>query len=166
MYKFLYDLHLVSGITFNHESCLRKKYFVFNKIFNHIISLKNGNRSILELGNIDIVREWGYAPDYIQPMYESLRKKDPKNILICSGKKISLKELIKIIYSKVDFDYKDFTKVNPLFFRKNELLESFGDPKMIKDYLGWEYKLTYDQLVDKLIDDYFKFAKWYEKSFG
>ena len=160
LYRETYDLYCVSGILFNHESCLRKDGFVINKVINHAISQSNGSKNKLVLGDINVVRDWGYAPKYVEAIFLMLMQENPTDLIISSGSSISLKGFITNIYSSLNLDINDFIEIDESLFRMNELNTIFGSPDLAKKNLKWEYNLSNEQLANTLVKDFIDYNNW------
>jgi len=160
LYRDTYDLYCVSGILFNHESCLRKEGFVINKAINHAISQSNGSKKKLALGDINVVRDWGYAPKYVEAIFLMLMQENPTDLIISSGSPISLKGFLTNIYSSLNLDINDFIEIDESLFRINELNTIFGSPDLAKKNLKWEYNLSNEQLANTLVKDFIDYNNW------
>lgn len=144
-YRDAYDLFACNGILFNHESPLRPERFVTQKIIHSAIRIANGEQDELELGNIDIERDWGWAPEYVEAMWLMLQHEHAGGYVVATGRSHSLKTFIKTAFETVNLDWKQYVKINPTFIRPSELLISKGNPNKAKQLLGWQAKY---QLVD------------------
>jgi GDPmannose 4,6-dehydratase len=164
LYREAYGLYCVSGILFNHESCLRKDGFVINKAINHAISQSRGLKSKLILGDINVVRDWGYAPKYVEAIFLMLNQETPTDLIISSGFSISLKGFLTNIYSSLKLDIDDFIEIDESLFRINELNAIYGSPELAKNNLKWEYNLSNEQLANNLVEDFIDFNNWLERN--
>lgn len=161
LYRETYGLYCVSGVLFNHESCLRKDGFVINKAINHAISQSKGSKKRkLVLGNINVVRDWGYAPKYIEAIFQMLMQEIPTDLIISSGSPISLKVFLTNIYSSLKLDVNDFIEIDDSLFRANELNIIYGCPDLAKKKLKWEYNLSNEQLANILVKDFMDYNNW------
>lgn len=160
LYRETFGLYCVSGILFNHESCLRKDGFVINKAINHAISQTNQSKSKLIIGDINVIRDWGYAPKYVEAIYLMLNQETPTDLIISSGFPISLKEFLTNIYSFLGLNVNDFIEIDETLFRANELKAIYGSPKLAKDKINWEYNLSNQQLAKNLVEDFVDFNNW------
>lgn len=160
-YREAKHLFAANGILFNHESALRGPNYVVKKIVNHLTKIHLGlTGEVLYLGNTSIRRDWGYAPYYIQAMYQILQQDSPDDFLICSGNVMSLDELIQSVCLRLNLNKEMFIRIDPQLFRPNELYEIYGDPSKAKSVLQWKYTLTNEQLVNQLITDEIDFIQW------
>ncbi len=160
LYRETFGLYCVSGILFNHESCLRKDGFVINKAINHALSQSEGLKSKLILGDINVIRDWGYAPKYVEAIYLMLNQKNPTDLIISTGFPISLKEFLTNIYSSLRLNLDDFIKIDEKLFRTNELNAIWGSPELAKKKIKWEYNLSNKQLAKNLVEDFIDFNNW------
>lgn len=160
LYREAYGLYCVSGILFNHESCLRRDGFVINKVINHAIAQSRGLKSKLILGDINVVRDWGYAPKYVEAIFLMLKQEIPADLIISSGLSTSLKDFLTNIYLSLKLDIRDFVEIDESLFRLNELNAIFGSPELAKENLKWEYNFSNEQLAKKLVEDFLHFNDW------
>ena len=151
-YRESYDMKVSCGILFNHESYLRSHNFFVKKIIHQSIKIHYKQQDILEVGNIDIKRDFGYAPRYIEAMYLMLQQKEFSDYLICSGESVSLREIINYIFKKLDIDIKR-CQPNKKLFRPAEILDMYGDNTKAKQELNWNYNLTFFDVLDKLLEE-------------
>ncbi len=159
-YRKAYGLFAACGILFNHESVFRKKNFVTKKIINTAILIKRGQADNLTLGNMDVQRDWGYAPDYVRAMWLMLQHKEPGDIAVCSGQAHSLREFVETVFRKLDLDYKKYLKSDKKFYRPLDLEIIYGDNSKAKNLIGWEPALSFEKLIETLIDDEIKYLDW------
>ena len=148
-----YGIKCCSGILFNHESPLRSNEFVTKKIINHCKLIKKGKLKYLYLGNINIYRDWGWAPEYVEAMYLMLRQKQPKDLIIGSGKSNSLKSFVYEVFRLLKIQRK-FLKINTKkLIRKKDIRSYRADPKLAKKILKWETKTTFKQIIYKMVNE-------------
>lgn len=159
-YREAYKLFVACGILFNHESVLRRQNFVTKKIITSAMKIKNGEQKELRVGNIDINRDWGYAPEYVTAMWKMLSVESPDDYIICTGEPHSLKEFIYTVFNKLELEPEKFVVSDPELFRPVELETIYGNPAKAKLKLNWKYNLSFDQLVEKLIQDEIDFSNW------
>jgi len=151
-YKESYGMFVCCGILFNHESYLRNKNFFVKKVLQEAIEIKNGKREILEVGNLEIKRDFGYAPKFVEAMYLMMQKDKPANYLICSGKSGSLKEIVNIVFEKLNID-KSKIKISKELYRPAEIENIYGNPEKAKKELGWQYDMTIENIIDVLLKE-------------
>ncbi|MBA3066372.1 GDP-mannose 4,6-dehydratase, partial [bacterium] len=159
-YRQAYGLFAVCGILFNHESVFRKSNFVTKKIISTAVKISRGLSDSLTLGNLDVRRDWGYAPDYVRAMWLMLRQKDPIDLVICSGKEHSLREFVEVKFQKLNLDYRKYLKTDKKFYRPVDLEIIYGDDAKAKKCLGWEHTMLFEKLIDTLIEDEIKYLDW------
>jgi GDPmannose 4,6-dehydratase len=151
-YRESFDLFTTSGILFNHESILRGNNFIIKKIIKSALEINQGKRDILEVGNIDIKRDFGYAPKYVEAMYLMMQHDKPDDYIIASGKSVSIREIIHYVFDQVGVS-KDKIVINKDFFRPNEIENIYGDASKAKSQLGWNYEMTFFDVLDILIEE-------------
>ena len=151
-YRESFDMFCTSGISFNHESYLRNENFIIKKILNTAFEILEGKKEILELGNIDIKRDFGYAPKYVEAMYLMMQHKTPDHYILASGKSISLKKVVFYIFDKLNIS-RDKIIVNKDLFRPNEIMDIYGDSSKAKKILNWEYEISFFDVLDIIIDE-------------
>jgi GDPmannose 4,6-dehydratase len=152
-YREAYGIKACCGILFNHESCLRGENFVIKKIVRTALEIKAGKTDVLELGNLSVQRDWGYAPKFVEAMWLMLQQDDFKEYLICSGEVTSLKNIAENVFEKLELDFDRYVKVEQSLMRKVELDIIYGDNSKAKNELGWDYDFSTDELIDLLISD-------------
>jgi GDPmannose 4,6-dehydratase len=140
------------GILFNHESIRRGKQFVTRKITNSISEIKKENLERLELGNIEAFRDWGSAKDFVEAFYMMLQKEAPSNYVIGTGKTHSVKELLNILFSQVDLDYKNYVISVDKFYREEPSQKKYANIAKIKADLGWKPKITFDKVFLEMLE--------------
>lgn len=151
-YRESYGIFTTSGILFNHESVLRDDTFVIKKVIKQALSIKNGKAKVLEVGNIDVKRDFGYAPKYVEAIYLMMQHETPDDYIIASGVPLSIREIIYYIFDALDIS-KEKIIINKKFFRANEIKNIYGDPSKAKRKLGWEYNISFFDIVDMLIKE-------------
>ena len=149
------------GILFNHESVLRGPNYVIKKIINSAVKIEMGLISEpIQVGNIQIERDWGYAPKYVEAMWKMLQLDYPDDFLICSGNIISLEKFIEYIFLKLKLDKEKYIKIDKNLYRPVDLMKIYGDNSKAKNNLGWEYSLSNEELIDQLIIDEYNYIQW------
>ena len=153
-YRKSYGMFISIGILSNHESPLRGKHFVTSKILREIKRIKNKEVSELYLGNLNIVRDWGWAPSYVEGIFKIINHQFPDDFIICTGKSFSLNYFIKKLFefSGLD-DYKKFIKKNDSELRPNEITTSYLNPSKAKKILNWSNDIDFDTMVYKLLNE-------------
>ena len=149
------------GILFNHESPLRGENYVVKKVVNTAIKIKKGlHNAPLVLGNLEVKRDWGYAPEYVKAMWLMLQQETPGDFLICSGNVMALKDLVATVFKTLDLDMNVHLKQDASLLRPVDLEIIYGDNTKAKKELGWDYNFSNEQLIQKLIAEEEKFIDW------
>jgi len=151
LYREVYKLNCMTGILFNHESQLREELFVTQKIISGAIKASKDKSHTIELGNINIARDWGWAEEYVEAMQIIARSSHIKDQVICTGKLTTLKEFINIAYSKFNLRWEDHVIINNCLKRKNDILQSFGNPDPLEKDLKWKAKINIDGVISNMI---------------
>jgi len=151
-YRESYNLHASSGILFNHESPLRAIEFVTRKVTDAVARIKLGKQKELRLGNIDAKRDWGFAGDYVEPMWLMLQQSAPDNYVIATGRSTTVRDMCRIAFSHVGLNYEDHVVVDPKFFRPAEVDVLLGNPAKAKARLGWQARTSIEQLMAMMVD--------------
>jgi len=152
-YREAYSLFACTGILANHESPLRPKRFVTQKIIDGVRAIKAGQKSKIQLGNLDIWRDWGWAPDYVKAMALMLQAEMPGDYLIASGTTTSLKQFAQEAFAAADLDLADHLESVESLKRPADLNYSAMDPRRIADELGWVSRRTLGEIVGKMYHD-------------
>jgi len=167
-YREAYGMHCSSGILFNHESPRRGETFVTRKITQGLSRISCGLQECIELGNLNAKRDWGHAKDFVEAMWLMLQQDEPDDYVIATGEQYSVREFVnkaaplfglKIEWmgeglDEVGYDWgtkKTVIKVNDRYFRPAEVESLLGDATKAKEKLGWEPKITFDQLVEDMV---------------
>jgi len=151
-YRNSYGLYIATGILFNHESYLRKDSFFLKKVIKQSIKIMKGKQELLEVGNIDVRRDFGYAPKYVEAMYLMLQQNKAEDYIVCSGESVSLRELIYYVFESLNISKKKLVIKDDLF-RPLDIPEMVGDNSRTKEQLGWEYNMTVWDMMDLLIQE-------------
>ncbi|MEM6532634.1 MAG: GDP-mannose 4,6-dehydratase [Myxococcota bacterium] len=151
-YREAYGLHASNGILFNHESERRGETFVTRKITRAVAHIKHGLQKKLYLGNLDALRDWGYAPDYVEAMWRMLQQDDPDDYVVATGKMHSVREFCRLSFERVGLDYEQHVEVDPKYFRPTEVDQLLGDPTKARERLGWSPKVTFETMIEKMVD--------------
>lgn len=139
-YREAYGLHASSGILFNHESPLRPERFVTQKIIQAVRRIGNGSKERLQLGNINIQRDWGWAPEYVEAMWKMLQQPKAEDFVIATGETNSLQDFIIEAFCAVNLDWQDHVDLDASLNRPTELSISRADPRRASEKLGWQAK--------------------------
>ena len=152
-YREAYDLFACSGILFNHESPLRPARFVTRKIVRTAVDIAQGRAQQLTLGNLDISRDWGWAPEYVEAMRLMLQVDAPQDFVIATGRAATLAEFVARAFTRLGLDPQAHVRSDPTLHRPLDLSYSVGDPSCIERTLGWRAATTMPQVVDRLVDE-------------
>jgi GDPmannose 4,6-dehydratase len=151
-YRESYKVFCVNGILFNHESYLRSSNFFIKKVIRTGIEIKRGLANELKVGNIDVKRDFGFAPDYVEAMWLSLQHSKPDDYLICSGTSIYLRDIVSYIFDYLNLSQNKIVE-DPSLFRPTDIEDIFGSNKKAKSILGWEYDKSFYRVLDMLIEE-------------
>jgi GDPmannose 4,6-dehydratase len=151
-YRQAYNLYVVSGICFNHESPRRGFEFVSRKIVNTVVRIKLGLTKELLLGNLDSKRDWGYAADYVTAMWLMLQQNEPDDYVIATGESHSVAELLQIAFEHVGLDHEKYTRIDEKLYRPAEIYELRGDAAKARNELAWQPTVTFDRLIHMMVD--------------
>lgn len=152
-YRASYGLFAVSGILFNHESRLRPARFVTSKLLHAAQRIANGSKEKLVLGNTSIIRDWGYAPEYVEAMWAMLQQVEPQDYVIATGVSQSLHSFAKVAFAEFDLDIDEYLTVDKRLFRPTDIRVSRADPARAASTLGWMAKTRGEELVKRLVFD-------------
>lgn len=158
-YREAYNLHASNGILFNHESPRRGETFVTRKITRAATRIKLGLQNALYLGNLNAKRDWGHAKDYVDAMWLMLQQDKPDDYIIATGETHSVKEFCEKVFAYLDLDWKQFVKYDARYERPSEVDLLLGNPTKAKKQLGWEPKITFNELVRLMVDADLELAK-------
>lgn len=152
-YRESYNMFVSSGILFNHESPRRGGNFVTMKIVNGAWNIRNGITDKLELGNLDTVRDWGHAQDYIRGMHLMLQHKIPDDFVLATGQGHTVRDFCKITFDMLGMDYNRWVVQNPKFLRPNELYHLVGNATKANTQLGWTPHFTFEMLIKDMVNN-------------
>lgn len=151
-YRESYDMYAVSGILFNHESPRRGLEFVTRKVTYTAAKIKLGMTNELRMGNLEAQRDWGFAGDYVQAMWLMLQQDSPDDYLVATGKTHSVQRLLEVAFACIDLDWKDYYAQDERFMRPAEVDLLIGDPKKAEDKLGWKPTVTFEQMIQMMVE--------------
>lgn len=175
IYREAYGIYAVNGILFNHESKKRGETFVTRKITRGLARIKNNLQDYLALGNLDALRDWGHARDYVEAQWLMLQQEKPKDYVIALGEQRSVREFVEVVAERMDMKIewqgtgtdeqgidtktgKIIIKVDSRYFRPYELGSLLGDASKARAELGWQPKITFDELVDEMVEEDLRLA--------
>jgi GDPmannose 4,6-dehydratase len=150
-YREAYQLHASTGILFNHESPLRPERFVTQKIVAAACRMANGSKEMLTLGNIDIARDWGWAPDYVEAMWLMLQQEQPDDYVIATGQTHKLRDFISIVFETVGLNWEDHVRIDALFFRPTDIDKGYANPCKAQQKLNWKAKYVMKQVAKEMV---------------
>ncbi|QQL50874.1 GDP-mannose 4,6-dehydratase [Mucilaginibacter ginkgonis] len=148
-YRESYGVHCVNGVLFNHESYLRGPHYFIKKVIKTSLDIKYGIADVLKVGNIDVKRDFGYAPDYVKAMWLSLQQDIADDYLICSGQSVYLREIITHVFKSLNIDNERLVE-DPSLFRPTDIEDIYGDNTKAKTQLGWHYNKSFFEVLDIL----------------
>jgi GDPmannose 4,6-dehydratase len=151
-YRESYNLFVCCGILFNHESHLRTDTFFVKKVIREAIKIKKGLSDTLTVGNLNIKRDIGYAPIYVEAMYKMMQQPVADSYLICTGSSVSLQYITEYIFNKLQVPTSAIVSDKKLY-RPSEINDIYGSNKHINTSLNWQYTLTIENLLDILVDE-------------
>ena len=149
-YRIAYGLYACTGVLFNHESPLRPDRFVTQKIIRGAHAVAIGKTKQLSLGNLDISRDWGWAPEYVTVMVKMLAPAQPTDLVIATGRSVSLSYFVERAFRNFDLDWREFVRVDDALRRPSDIHYGAGDPSLAKQVLGWSAQFDVDYVVDQM----------------
>jgi GDPmannose 4,6-dehydratase len=152
IYRESYELFVCNGILYNHESPRRGENFVTQKIVHGAATIAQGKSNYLELGNLDIERDWGYAPDYVLGMWLMLQQEAPSDYVLATGTTYKLSEFLESAFLYFDLDYQKYVRVNEKFIRPNEPQKLCGDSTKAQNILNWTPSLSFNELIHEMCE--------------
>lgn len=158
-YREAYGLFAANGILFNHESERRGETFVTRKITRAATRIKLGLQEKLYLGNLEAKRDWGHAEDYVEAMWLMLQQDEPDDYVVATGESYSVREFAERVFSQLGLNYQDYVAIDPRYYRPTEVEYLWGDPSKAKAKLGWQPKVTIDELVRRMVEHDLELAK-------
>jgi GDPmannose 4,6-dehydratase len=150
-YREAYHIFACSGILFNHESPLRPERFVTQKIVRSAYRIAQGDQTKLQLGNIDIQRDWGWAPEYVEAMYRMLQQESPEDYVIATGQTRKLEDFVAATFEAVGLDWREHTTIDSTLFRPTEIMIGRGDASKAAEKLGWKPKYKMAEVVQMMV---------------
>lgn len=151
-YRKAYNIYACNGILFNHEAPRRGETFVTRKITRAATRIKLGLQEKLYLGNLEAKRDWGFAGDFVEAMWLMLQQDGPDDFVIATGETHSVREFAEKVFQKLDLDYKEYVAIDQRYFRPAEVDVLLGDAAKARKKLGWEPKISFDQLISMMVE--------------
>ena len=152
-YRESYGLFAVSGILFNHESPRRGVEFVTRKVTDGVARIKLGLADHLSLGNLDAMRDWGFAGDYVRAMWLMLQQPKADDYVIATGISHSVKDLVEVAFGHAALDWHKYVRTDPALLRPAEVDHLVGDASKAKRVLGWQTGVTFEGLIEMMVDE-------------
>ena len=150
-YRDAYGLHATNGILFNHESPRRGETFVTRKITMAAARIKLGLQSKLYLGNLDAIRDWGYAPEFVDSMWRMLQQDTPDDYVVATGVGATVRDFCQASFSALDLDYEEFVETEARYTRPTEVDALIGDPSKAERLLNWKAKVHWRELAEIMV---------------
>lgn len=151
-YREAYGMYVVNGILFNHESPRRGETFVTRKITRAAARISAGFDEHLWLGNIDAVRDWGYAPEYVEGMWRMLQQGEPRDYVLATGEGHSVRDFLRVAFEHVGLDWEKYVRFDPRYRRPAEVDAMIGDYSRAERLLGWKPTVMLPELVGIMVD--------------
>lgn len=150
-YREAYSLFACTGILFNHESSLRPKRFVTRKIVDAAVRIAAGSNETLTLGRLDIARDWGWAPEYVDAMWRMLQQPEPDDFVVATGETHTLEEFVRYAFEACGLDWTRHVTQSPSLYRPTDLEVSRGNPSKAQRILGWKAETMMNDVVSRMI---------------
>lgn len=151
-YRAQYGLFACTGILYNHESPRRDFRFVTRKITAQAARIKLGLADKLYLGNLAALRDWGYAPDYVQAIWQMLQHPTPDDYVIATGVNHSVETFVDYAFSHLGLNYQDYVEIDPRFYRPAEEVPLCGDASKIRQTLGWQPTKPLQDIIAEMVE--------------
>lgn len=151
-YREAFGIHASNGILFNHESPRRGETFVTRKITRAVAAIKTGKQKKLYLGNLDAVRDWGYAKEYVESMWMMLQKSNSSDYVVATGKGATVREFTQVAFAHADLDWRDHVEIDAKYQRPTEVDALIGDPSKVNRELNWRAKTYWKELAELMVD--------------
>ncbi|MFD3352503.1 GDP-mannose 4,6-dehydratase [Streptomyces fradiae] len=151
-YREAYGMYAVNGILFNHESPRRGETFVTRKITRAVARIKAGLQSELYLGNLDAVRDWGYAPEYVDAMWRMLQRDEPTDYVVATGVPATVRQFLETAFGHADLDWREYVRHDAKYERPSEVDALIGDASKAEELLGWKPEVRVDELARIMVD--------------
>ncbi len=151
-YREGYGMHASNGILFNHESPRRGETFVTRKITRAVAEIANGSKKKLYLGNLDAIRDWGYAKEYVESMWLMLQQDKPSDYVVATGVGATVKDFAAASFARVGLNWEDHVEVDQKYIRPTEVDSLIGDPSKVINELKWQAKTHWKELAELMVD--------------
>lgn len=154
-YREAYGLFACCGVLFNHESYLRSDNYFIKKVLRDSIKVAKNHKDRLEVGNIDVKRDFGFAPDYVDAIWKVLQYEVADDYLICSGSSVYLRDIIYHVFDKLNID-RDKLYINQEFYRPTDIEDIYGSPEKAKSKLNWNFDKSFFEVLDIMLEEEMK----------
>ena len=151
-YREAYGMFACNGILFNHESPRRGGTFVTRKITRAVARIAAGQQTELYMGNLDSVRDWGYAPEFVEGMWRMLQHDQPEDFVLATNTGYTVKDFLQLSFGRANLDWEKYVKFDERYLRPSEVDSLIGDPSKAKDLLGWTPKVLTPKLAEIMVD--------------
>jgi GDPmannose 4,6-dehydratase len=151
-YREAYGIHASNGILFNHESPRRGETFVTRKITKGVARIVKGQAKVIELGNLEAVRDWGYAPEYVESMWLMLQKDSPDDYVVATGVGATVQDFCEEVFNQVGLDWREYVRQNKRYERPTEVEALIGDSRKARIELGWQPSVLWKDLAKIMIE--------------
>jgi GDPmannose 4,6-dehydratase len=152
-YREAYGIHATNGILFNHESPRRGETFVTRKITRGVAAIVEGKQNKIYLGNLDSVRDWGYAKEYVESMWLMLQQETPNDYVVATGQGATVRDFCEVAFNRVNLNWEDYVETDPVYLRPTEVDQLIGDGSKILNQLGWAPKVHWRELAELMVDN-------------
>ncbi len=156
MYRETHNLNCMTGVLFSHESQLRDNKFVTQKVISGAVNSAKDKSSKIHLGNLNFSRDWGWAAEYVEGIQIVANAQKIEDHIICTGKLTKFIDFIDIAYKKFNLNWQDYIIQDKEMMRKQDIVQSYGDPKPLEVKLNWKASILIDEIIEKLIEDKLK----------
>ena len=151
-YREAYGIHATNGILFNHESPRRGETFVTRKITRAVAKIATGSKDKLYLGNLDSIRDWGYAKEFVESMWLMLQQENSDDYVVATGEQATVRDFAKVAFEHAGLNYQDYVEVDKRYVRPTEVDALVGDPSKAEKILGWKAKTHWKELAKLMVD--------------
>ena len=158
-YREAYGIHATNGILFNHESPRRGETFVTRKITRAVAAISNGSQKKLFLGNLNAVRDWGYAKEYVESMWLMLQQDSPDDYVVATGVGATIEQFCEVAFDHAGLKWTDYVEIDSNYFRPTEVEALVGDPTKAQGKLGWKAQTHWNQLARLMVDSDMKIRR-------
>jgi GDPmannose 4,6-dehydratase len=151
-YREAFGIHATNGILFNHESPRRGETFVTRKITRAVAAIKAGKQKKLYLGNLEAIRDWGYAKEYVESMWLMLQQPKSSDFVVATGVGATVKDFAEMAFSHAGLEWEKYVEIDQKYARPTEVDALIGDPSKAKRELGWSAKTHWQELAKLMVD--------------